>query len=194
MTNLDRRELRKSLRAKRNALSAAQQQQAAALVSQQIQAILPAQDFCVATYLANDGEIDLAPTITACQQRGSVTLPVLHPFTGKHLLFQHYTGHTHMTFNRFGISEPAPDSTAIRLLSQHDLLLMPLVGFDAAGNRLGMGGGFYDRTLANVHHLAKRPVLVGVAHDCQQVEQLPVEAWDIPLDLIVTPTQIIRIS
>ena len=96
-----------------------------------------------------------------------------------------------MTLNRFGISEPALNSTAIRLLSQHHLLLMPLVGFDAQGNRLGMGGGFYDRTLANINALKNRPTLVGVAHDCQQVDELPVEPWDVPLDLIVTPTQII---
>lgn len=189
----DRRELRKILRAKRNALSNAAQLEAATRLSEQLRSILPARDYCVAGYLANDGEIDLTPTIAMCQQVGTLTLPVLHPFTGKHLLFQQLSHDTVMTFNRFGISEPAPDSSAIRLLTEHDLLLMPLVGFDAQGNRLGMGGGFYDRTLANIHRLHKRPLLIGVAHDCQQVQQLPVEPWDIPLNLIVTPTQIIKI-
>ncbi|WP_296046492.1 5-formyltetrahydrofolate cyclo-ligase [uncultured Alteromonas sp.] len=195
MTNtlpLSRKALRQTLRARRNALSHRQQREAASLLSTQIQSILTLPNSTVAGYLANDGEIDLAPTISVCQQAGSVTLPVLHPFTGKHLLFQAFTPLTEMTFNRFGISEPALNSTAIRLLHQHQLLLMPLVGFDAQGNRLGMGGGFYDRTLANINRLAQRPTLVGVAHDCQQVDELPVEPWDVPLDLIITPTQIIK--
>lgn len=190
---LSRRELRKALRSKRNALSQREQKEAARLLSGQILSILTTQHSTIAGYLASDGEIDLGPTIDACQQTGSVTLPVLHPFTGKHLLFQDFTNNTEMTLNRFGISEPALNSTAIRLLSEHQLLLMPLVGFDAAGNRLGMGGGFYDRTLANIDTLNNRPTLVGVAHDCQQIAQLPVEPWDIPLDLIVTPSQIISI-
>ena len=71
---------------------------------------------------------------------------------------------------------------------------MPLVGFDNKGNRLGMGGGFYDRTLANLDRLSYRPLLIGVAHDCQQADALPVMQWDIPLNAIVTPTQTIRIS
>ena len=196
MTNTkpqSRRALRQSLRANRNALSASQQSEAARLLSEQIQSIMTQPNSTVAGYLANDGEIDLTPTIKTCQQNGVVTLPVLHPFTGKHLLFQTFTEQTEMTLNRFGISEPALNSTAIRLLSQHQLLLMPLVGFDDQGNRLGMGGGFYDRTLANINALDSRPTLVGVAHDCQQVDELPVEPWDVPLDLIVTPTQIISI-
>ena len=70
---------------------------------------------------------------------------------------------------------------------------MPLVGFDAAGNRLGMGGGFYDRTLAFMQRVPRpSPVLIGVAHQCQQEAQLPAAAWDIPLQLIVTDKKTIR--
>ncbi|NVK54763.1 MAG: 5-formyltetrahydrofolate cyclo-ligase [Alteromonadaceae bacterium] len=189
-----RQQLRNMLRERRRALSAAAQQQAAEAVCQQLLSTLTKQTRLIAGYLANDGEVILNPTLSACQQRGvAVSLPVLHPFSGKHLLFQHYTPQTPMTHNRFGISEPELNSTQIHLLNHHDMLLMPLVGFDANGNRLGMGGGFYDRTLAHLHHLSKRPLLVGLAHDCQQVDALPVEAWDIPLDCIVTPTQIINL-
>ena len=101
-----------------------------------------------------------------------------------------------MTRNRFNIEEPTLDSTAIIELTAHDCLLMPLVGFDAKGNRLGMGGGFYDRTLAPLQRLCDgppRPLLIGVAHDCQQVPVLPIEPWDIPLDVIITPTQCIEL-
>ncbi len=189
-----RQQLRKMLRERRRALGSNAQQQAATAVGQQLLAILAGPARRIAGYLANDGEIALGPTLTACHQQGiAVSLPVIHPFTGKHLLFQHYTRQTPMTHNRFGICEPALDSTQVRLLAEHDMLLMPLVGFDANGNRLGMGGGFYDRTLAHVHRLHKRPQLIGLAHDCQQVDALPVQPWDIPLDRIVTPSQIITL-
>lgn len=64
----------------------------------------------------------------------------------------------------------------------------PLVAFDEYGQRLGMGGGFYDRTLQNWQHYKMQPV--GYAHDCQLVEKLPVEEWDIPLPAVVTPSKV----
>ncbi len=67
------------------------------------------------------------------------------------------------------------------------MLVTPLVAFDRAGQRLGMGGGFYDRTLQHWRDHGFFPV--GYAHDCQQVERLPVEEWDIPLPAVITPTQ-----
>lgn len=189
----ERQQLRKQLRAARNALSASEQQQASEALCSQLSGILPVSLHRIAGYLANDGEITLQPTLDYCFRKNiAVSLPVLHPFTGKHLLFQDYHQQTPMALNRFGISEPGLDCTAIRLLQMHDCLLMPLVGFDAQGNRLGMGGGFYDRTLATLTQQNTSPLLIGVAHDCQQVATLPIEPWDIPLDMIITPTQIIR--
>ncbi|BBN82699.1 hypothetical protein PA25_26840 [Pseudoalteromonas sp. A25] len=75
-------------------------------------------------------------------------------------------------------------------LYELDYLLMPLVAFDHLGNRLGMGGGYYDKTLARYYkeHM-KKPELIGLAHDCQKVEQLPTEAWDVPLQQIITPSK-----
>ncbi len=76
-----------------------------------------------------------------------------------------------------------------------DIILLPLVGFDRYGNRLGMGGGFYDRTLARLNHCdMKRPLLIGLAHHCQEVEQLQTQSWDIPLDIIATDKELIRIN
>ena len=75
-------------------------------------------------------------------------------------------------------------------LSNIQILLMPLVGFDSQGNRLGMGGGYYDRTLAQWHN-GNRPNLspIGLSYNEQQVKQIPVESWDIPLPEIITPAQ-----
>ena len=69
-----------------------------------------------------------------------------------------------------------------------DLVLVPLVGFDPQGNRLGMGGGFYDRTFAyrGRRKHTSRPCLIGLAHECQRVEHLPCAGWDIPLDGVIT--------
>ena len=68
-------------------------------------------------------------------------------------------------------------------LNELDIIFTPLVAFDRQGNRLGMGGGFYDRTLQQWQQKSFIPV--GLAHQCQQVEKLPVETWDIPLERIL---------
>ncbi|QJR79991.1 5-formyltetrahydrofolate cyclo-ligase [Alteromonas pelagimontana] len=190
----DRMALRRQFRQARRALSQNQQAQAAQQICQQVQSMPElAQAKRIAAYLANDGEVSLAPTLAACWQRDIATsLPVLHPVTKTHLLMLDYHLHTSMTRNRFNIAEPQLACQAIRLLSEHTLIFMPLVGFDEQGNRLGMGGGFYDRTLANLKNYAQQPLLFGVAHDCQQAESLPIQPWDVPLDGVITPTQIIR--
>ena len=146
----------------------------------------------VALYLANDGELDTRAAIEWCwQQQIQVCLPVLHPFSEGHLLFLDFTPTTPMTSNRFGIAEPQLDCRAIISKSAIDVLFTPLVAFDALGNRLGMGGGFYDRALEDWKQ-NKKPVPVGLAHDCQQVEAIPTEHWDVPLPILVTPTKIWR--
>ncbi len=190
-----RAELRQQLRQARRALTPHQQQQAAIGICQQLLAVEPFQQAaCIATYLANDGEPDLAPVLEFCwQQQITTTVPVLHPFTRKHLLFLRYNPTTPMRVNRFNIAEPVLDCQQIQPLSRHHVILMPLVGFDKLGNRLGMGGGFYDRTLAvTAMQPDARPLFIGVAHDCQQVALLPMANWDIPCDLIVTPTRLIK--
>lgn len=144
----------------------------------------------VALYLANDGELDTRAAIEWCwQQQIQVCLPVLHPFSEGHLLFLDFTPTTPMTSNRFGIAEPQLDCRAIISKSAIDVLFTPLVAFDALGNRLGMGGGFYDRTLAGWHHHRLGPYPIGLAHDCQRVEHIPTEAWDVPLPEVITPAR-----
>ena len=71
---------------------------------------------------------------------------------------------------------------------------MPLVGFDHQGYRLGMGGGYYDATLAYMRHRRswRKPRLVGIAYECQRVEKLPHDPWDMPLDAVVTEDGVIE--
>lgn len=146
----------------------------------------------VALYLTNDGELDTQPLIHALWELGvNLYLPRLHPFSRGNLLFFAYTPETTLVENKLKILEPVLDIDKMMLPHQLDAVVTPLVAFDSTGTRMGMGGGFYDRTLANWHKTGK-PYPIGFAHDCQQVESLPSEHWDVPLPIIVTPTRVLR--
>ncbi len=141
----------------------------------------------IATYIAADGELDPSGLLISPLGR-QWYLPVLRPKPHVKLWFARFQPGQKMRDNRFGIPEPALKHRQIRPPWALDLILMPLVGFDAECNRLGMGGGFYDRTLAYLKHrrLWAKPLLVGVAHECQKIDRLPVRDWDIPLDHVIT--------
>ncbi len=182
--------LRKLVRARRQQLSSTDQQTASQLLVERLSLHAKFQSAqTIALYLANDAELDLTPLIQWCwQQNKQVYLPILHPFCAGNLLFIQYQENTLMKENIFGILEPSLDVTKVLPLSQLDIICTPLVAFDQAGARLGMGGGFYDRTLANWQkHNNLHPI--GLAHDCQLVSQVPTKSWDVPLPEIITPTK-----
>jgi 5-formyltetrahydrofolate cyclo-ligase len=143
----------------------------------------------ITIYLSNDGELDTSLLIKELWSLNhTVYLPIIHPFNGANLLFQRYEKNSPMRANRYGILEPKLNCSQICPLPELDYLLMPLVAFDKQGNRLGMGGGFYDRTLARLHEQNwQKPQLIGLAHECQKVDALPIESWDVPLKTIITP-------
>jgi len=183
--------LRKEMRQRRRALTPQQQARAERVLAKHLFADMRNRK-CrrIAAYLANDGEVSTQAVIQDCWHRGvEVYLPVLNPLKKGHLLFVRYEPGSPMRDNRFGIAEPDPTRNKA-LPSRHlDLVLMPLVAFDDQGNRLGMGGGFYDRSFefrrpdkqASPH----KPRLIGLAHHCQRSVQLPIEPWDIPLSEII---------
>lgn len=145
--------------------------------------------YTVAVFLSFDGELDTRPLIDRLWRAGKrVYLPVLHPFSPGNLLFLHYHPESELVVNRLNISEPKLDVRDVLPLERLDVLVTPLVAFDTQGQRLGMGGGFYDRTLQNWQQHGLQPV--GYAHDCQQVDALPSEEWDIPLPTVVTPSRL----
>lgn len=144
----------------------------------------------IAFYFPAANEVDLFSLIEfAWAANKEVYLPVLGlRYTGQ-LWFVPYAPADELYLNRFGIPEPVHDKRHRRTKLQNlDILLMPLVAFDHSGNRVGMGGGFYDRTLANLHTMNawQRPKRIGVAYRLQQVEHIAVEKWDIPLHAIAT--------
>ncbi|BBP67701.1 5-formyltetrahydrofolate cyclo-ligase [Pseudomonas sp. Cab53] len=182
---LPRPQLRRLLRQARRALTPVQQRQAAlGLYRQLAQHPLFRRARHIALYLPNDGEIDPRLLLRAAQRRGKATyLPVLSPWPRTKMVFQRIRPGEQLHPNRFRILEPRIDIARQRKVWALDLVLLPLVGFDDAGGRLGMGGGFYDRSLA---YLARRrqwrkPTLLGLAHECQKVDRLAQASWDVPL-------------
>ena len=187
----NRQQIRQVIRSRRQQISPEQQTSASQILIEQFkQHPLISRAERIALYLATDGELDTSPVIEWCwQQHIAVCLPVLHPFSKGHLLFLHFTTDSPMSTNRFGIIEPQLNCQQIVPLSSIDIICTPLVAFDQQGNRLGMGGGFYDRTLTQWHHQRLGPYPIGLAHDCQEVDSVPTEHWDVPLPEILTPTR-----
>lgn len=145
----------------------------------------------LALYLANDGEIDPQALVEhAWFMKKQVFLPVLSPLKNN-LYFAPYKGNSRMRLNRFNIPEPVCKPSQWLTARQLDLIALPLVAFDTEGNRIGMGGGFYDRTLAFrlLRQYWHRPVLIGLAHETQKMGSLSRQNWDIPLDYVITEKQ-----
>lgn len=183
------------MRQQRRALSPQRQQAAALSLERRLGShplFLHSQH--IAFYLPNDGEIDLRPLLHRALKMGKrCYLPVLSPLYHNRLWFAPYHQQSELVLNRFGIPEPAVNWAGMRPAWTIDLVLTPLVAFDRAGNRLGMGGGYYDRTLAYLRRRQhwRKPHLLGTAYDFQEVERLPHEPWDVPLHGIVTESSLI---
>lgn len=190
---MNRQQLRKELLAQRQALSPQQREDAAMQVLGHLQQLPELEQACnIGSYHSVRAELPTAQLNKALQaQRHQLALPVLHPVRPNHLLFLRVSNTTVWQPNIYGIPEPVLACTDILPLAQLQVLLVPLVGFDLQGNRLGMGGGFYDRTLA-AWHAGQLPHLqpIGLAFDCQQVDQLPHATWDVPLPRVITPAKL----
>jgi len=183
-----RQQIRQQIRLRRKSLTHEHQTQAAQQAAARMMGFAPVVEAqTVAAFLSFDGELDTRPLIEGLWRAGKkVYLPVLHPFSAGNLLFLRYFPDSDLVLNHFKIHEPALDVRHVLPLNKLDVLITPLVAFDTTGQRLGMGGGFYDRTLQNWRAHGLFPV--GYAHDCQQVDALPVKEWDIPLPAVITPT------
>ncbi len=182
--------LRRTLRARRAAIPARRRQRAGVLAWHLLQHWPPLHfQQRVACYLATDDEFPTAPIIEGLWRLGkAVYLPLLDPRRPGHLRFQRYHPHSPMHRNRFGILEPLPQRREQVAPAALQLVLVPLVGFDGRGHRLGMGGGFYDRSFAFLQRAGRRgrPFLLGLAFARQEVAELPARPWDVPLDGVLT--------
>lgn len=187
---LQRQEIRQQVRHLRRAMTDEQQAQAAEQLAELALNYAPLSAARnIALFLSVDGELNTRPLIARLWHlKKAVYLPVLHPFSPGNLLFLRYSPDTPLIPNKLRIPEPPLDIRQLITLDQLDLMLVPLVAFDQHGQRLGMGGGFYDRTLQNWRQHGFLPV--GLAHDCQQVDSLPVAEWDVPLPAVMTPSKL----
>ena len=184
--NYSANELRKRNRGLRAELDAATLDQAATNLAENICSLVEfEQADKVAAYFAVNGEISLDLVIDRALQLGKqVFLPNLDQKT---LRFSPYFRQQKMRINKFKLPEPDVSDKEMLAPTSLDLVLAPLVVFDPAGNRIGMGGGFYDRSFAFRRESSNvKPLLIGVAHELQKVDQLEPEPWDVRLDKVVT--------
>lgn len=196
MNSAIKSKLRIDLRARRQSLSREQQTVAASqLMRQLIQ--LPAFRSArhIAAYIASDGEISPAPLLRyAGLTKKHCYLPKISTAAATNSMeFYPYRYRQTLRQNRYGIGEPNGLRRQAQAANKLDIVLLPLTGFDKAGRRLGMGGGYYDRAFAFKRRItARKPIMIGIAHHCQEVDLLPSDDWDIPLDFIVTDKQTIK--
>lgn len=202
--NLDKPELRRTLRKVRAGVSASLRQRAArALVRHALRNRLLARGKRIGFYLPSNAEINVLPLLLrASAMRVRCYLPVIPQRHQRKLWFSLLhtplrnipQSHPHWRANRFGIPEFLPPQSVCVRASRLDRLFVPLLGFDRRGYRLGMGGGFYDASLAFLatRRCWRAPHLVGVAYAAQEVERVPEAAWDVPLDAVLTETGLLR--
>jgi 5-formyltetrahydrofolate cyclo-ligase len=181
-------ELRRSLRQRRASIGQTQRARAATAAASLLDN-LPLWAGCrrLGLYQPGSEEFDCTPIAARARERGiALYLPVME--AQSRLSFAHWADGAELIVNRYGIAEP--DTGAGRIaVSALDLVLVPLVGWDRRGGRLGMGGGYYDRALA----VAVRPPLVGLAYAAQEVASVPVDSWDIPLDYVLTERELVSV-
>ena len=134
----------------------------------------------IALYMPMDAEIDTAPLAARCRAAAKqLFLPVMGE--DKRLDFAGWEEDTPLHRNGYGIAEPPATAPRVEA-GELDIVVLPLVGWDRQGSRLGMGGGYYDRSLAGING----PLLAGLAYSVQEVPHIPWQEWDIPLDVVVT--------
>ena len=189
-----KKQLRRQIRDARRALSDSDRCEAAARVAQLLlKSRLFQRSRHIALYLPSDGELDSTPLLHAiwCSNKLSYLPMVQPPYSGR-LRFASYNAKSRMVNNRYGIPEPSVSACTIVPAWALDLVLLPLVAFDEKGYRLGMGGGYYDRTFnfLSYRQYWRKPCLIGLAYDFQKIEAVPREPWDIPLSGIVTENRL----
>ncbi|MBT0727863.1 5-formyltetrahydrofolate cyclo-ligase [Rosenbergiella australiborealis] len=185
-----RQSLRQHIRRLRCSLSEPQQFAAGQQLAEHAILFSPIQQAQhIALFMSMDGEINTRPLIARLWHLGkSVYLPRINPHQPTTLLFQRFTPQTTLVKHRFGMMEPEENCDECRPFTDLDVVIVPLVAFDSDGQRLGMGGGFYDRLLVNWQEAGVLPI--GVAHNCQHQDTLPIQPWDIPLPAVITPNKL----
>lgn len=141
----------------------------------------------ITIFYSIDGEINTYPLINRLwKEKKNVFLPKIGSFISKKTFFLKYIPNMNLKINKFYIPEPLMDNKNIISLDKIDVMLVPLVAFNSKGQRLGMGGGFYDSILQTWKQNKFLPI--GLAYDFQLIDEFPIANWDVPLPIILTPS------
>jgi len=186
-----RRDARRALRQRRRQASAAERMAAAESVASRLLAHprFPAEGY-VAGYWALDGEVPLHLLQMRLGEGRVWCLPCVQPDGS--LRFAPWRPGDPLVSNRFGIPEPDLDAASLLSATEMAVVVLPLLGFGRDGQRLGTGGGYYDRSLAFRRDAPAPPWLVGAAYSFQELEALRSESWDVPMDAVVTEKELIE--
>jgi len=191
-TQQQKKAIRHQVRKLRNEISGAEAKQAGLDLAERLKSNT---DYIkakrVACFISFDGEIDTQPVIDLILEDKDICyLPKIKPTKPNRLWFMPYDKETQLVKSKLLIPEvDLPVNQAIAV-SKLDMILMPLVAFDEQGNRLGMGGGYYDATLAHFSQKpSSKPQCIGIAYQQQMVEQIPTEEWDFALDGVLTQNE-----
>lgn len=183
---MDLRELRREMRERRAAMDDVTRERASRRIAGTVaHASFFSRARSIACYLSMDEEVDTWPIIArAWRRKKRIFVPLT--VRGRLLTFREVTPDSDLVHNEWGLLEPVNGA----FIEPHrlDLVLTPLVAFDDERHRLGMGGGYYDRTFAFLHERRRRfrPKLVGLAFDCQRTQKIAVNPWDIALYRVIT--------
>lgn len=185
--------LRGELRARRQALSASDRIAAANGVANSLEQLADfLVDAHVAGYWAIDGELPLHIVVANLVRRGQqYSLPRI--VGSRELRFAPWRAGIVLESNRYGIPEPACTEAELMSPQALDIVLLPMLGFDRKGHRLGYGGGYYDASFAflNERSEATRPLLIGIAYAAQELDSIDAEPWDVRLDYVATEKELI---
>lgn len=186
-TNHAKARLRREMKALRAALPAEWALQASRQAARNLWSLPPlARVRNLAIYMPIGDELDCLPVADEAWARGrNVLLPVID---GAILRFARFTPDSELRRNRFGIPEPVTARGKLERARDLDVIISPLLAFDQMGHRLGMGGGYYDRTLSflNARSCRRRPHLIGIAFEMQRCSTVPSDQLDVRLDYLVT--------
>jgi 5-formyltetrahydrofolate cyclo-ligase len=188
----DRSALRKLLRERRTALGASERIAAAMALVERLEEIPEfLTDQRIAGYWAVAGELPLAAIIGGMRARGQrYHLPIVND---RQLRFAPWWPGMDIAANRYGIPEPLAAADEQIAADALDVVLVPLLGFDRRGHRLGFGGGYYDRTFAFLRGCPRpsKPLLVGIGYAAQEVDRIEPRDWDVKLDYIATERELV---
>lgn len=176
--------LRQEILAKRRQLTAKESAQAGLSILKTImQMNVFKRTVNVASYISLSGELCTQDMNEYFMTRHHLCLPYMVTGQKGKMDFYSFKKGDELVENRFHILEPKNQPENLVLEDKIDVIIVPLVAFDNKGNRMGMGGGYYDRMLKKVR---KDCLVIGVAYEFQQVDELLVEEWDMPMDIVIT--------